>query len=95
MTILCGKKRVDVEPWGGEESGKVLLMTRDEGVKAQITAALSDAPDLFEMLTEPDVVACDEDTEGLMMVIVSRKDVAVFFDLEKLTLGICMYQEEV
>ena len=94
MTLTFGTQKVEIRPWGGENSGKVLLMTRDDLVKRQLIAAMEDDPDMVAPLTEPDVVACDEDTEGLMLAIVDRKNVAMFFDLDKLAFGICLYKEE-
>lgn len=67
MRIAFGSENLEVRPWGAEEDGKILLMTRDPAMKAEIISAIYELPDYFEYLAGE---YCVEDMVGIMMVVV-------------------------
>lgn len=90
MKIMFGDCRIDVRPWGGEGSGKVLLMTKDPKIKGAIMAQMAEFPEAFETL---DVDPAVEEFSGLMMVVALAAKVGLFFDLEKMRPGCCVCEE--
>ena len=94
MLITCGKEKIEVRPWGGEESGKALLMTRDENVKRRLCNLETEAPELFERLTDEWESQSPEDDRDMVARIVDRSKVAMIIDLEIMGIGFCCYQEE-
>ena len=91
MKITFGDQKVDVRPWGGEDSGKVLLMTDSKEMKKAILNQLGECPEAFETLeVDPEI----EEFSGLMLVVADARKVGLFFDLEKMRPGFCVCEED-
>lgn len=87
MKISFDKKVLEVRPWGAEEDGKVLLMTRDPALKTEIIAQMYDTPDAFEYLAGEYNV---EDMADLMMVVADGNRVGLFFNMEHMRPMLCV-----
>lgn len=103
MTISFGKQKIDVRPWGGEGSGKALLMTRDPQAKAAMASQVHMFPNAFETLTDVPVnEMSDEDYDefnpleydGLLSVVAKTDTVELYFNLEKMCAGLCIVEDE-
>ena len=90
MKITFGDQAVEVRPFGGEDSGKVLLMTDSREMKKAILNQLGVCPEAFELLADDG----REDVEGAFLIVAHRDKVGIFFDLEKMRPGVCVCQEE-
>ena len=91
MLFTYGSEKIEIRPWGLENSGKALLVTTSEAVKEELLKTRETNPEWVELMTDPEIEVSLDDTEGAMMAVVSRENVALFFDLEKMKLGICTY----
>ena len=95
MKITFGSKaKIEVRAWGAEDSGKALLVTADGSLKDELLKAREAHPEWVELMTDPEVEVTMDDVEGAMMAVVNRKNVALFFDLDQLKIGVCTYQDE-
>lgn len=92
MKITFGDQVIEVRPWGGEDSGKVLLMTDSKEMKKAILNQLGECPEAFELLDDGGL--CGEDVEDVFLIVAHRDKVGIFFDLEKMRPGVCVCQEE-
>ena len=90
MKLSFGEQAVEVRPWGGEDSGKVLLMTDSGEMKKTILNQWAEFPEAFEHLADN---ACVEDMAGMWLIVVDARKVGIFFDLEKMRPGVCVCQE--
>ena len=90
MKLSFGDQAVEVRPWGGEDSGKVLLMTDDPKLKGAILTQMYEFPEAFEHLADD---ACVEDMDGMWLIVADARKVGLFFDLEQMKPGWCVYQE--
>lgn len=90
MKITFGDQAVEVRPWGGEDSGKVLLMTRDPKLKGAIMTQMYEFPEAFEHLADD---ACVEDMAGMWLIVADARKVGLFFDLEQMKPGCCVCAE--
>lgn len=91
MTIKIGDVKLEVREWA---PGKALLMTRDEGLKKEITDMMEYAPDAIEMLTEPDCVYSPEDAEGLMLAVADRERIGLVMDFDDMKVRLGYYEGE-
>lgn len=95
MKIMYDVQILEIRDW---PDGRALLMTRDEGLKRRILRAADSedngTPPAVELMTDPDVVYAPEDTEGLMLAVVSRQRVGLVLDLEEMTFGLGLSVEE-
>ena len=92
MRITFGDQMIEVRPWGGEDSGKVLLMTDDPKLKGAILTQMYEFPEAFEHLADD---ACVEDMAGMWLIVADAWKVGLFFDLERMKPGFCVCQEAV
>ena len=90
MKITFGDQVVEVRPW---PEGRALLLTRDKGIKQMILRQMTETPEAFELFCGDLSDIDSEDVEGTLPVIVDRKNVGLFFDLEKMRIGVCVCQE--
>ena len=95
MRITFGDQAVEIRPWGGEDSGKVLLMTMDPKIKSAALAQMAEFPDAFETLTDEQ---SNEDMKNLgmkdvMLIVAKTSKVGLFFDLKQMKPGFCVCEE--
>ena len=90
MTITFGDQKIEVRPWGGEGSGKALIMTRDPQIKGAILTQMYEFPEAFEHLADD---ACVEDMAGMWLIVADAWKVGLFFDLEQMKPGFCVCEE--
>lgn len=90
MKITFGDQAVEVRPWGGAGSGKVLLMTDSGEMKKTILNQWAEFPEAFEHLADN---ACVEDMAGMWLIVADARKVGLFFDLEQMKPGCCVCQE--
>lgn len=91
MTLAFGEQRMEIREW---PDGRALLMTRDERLKRKLLEAMDDAPDALELMSDPDVERCPEDTEGLLLAVADRQHISIILDLEDMLFEVGIVQED-